>query len=154
MKRSSKIILGLMMVLLLAAAGLFISAQIEKFMQDDKAVTDRDLSTAITQNDRLAAPFSGFSRLTADEQKSYLRLTKEIEAHNGVVEMGDNTINVDGLARVWTAINQDNPQFFWLSNYSYHYNEETFNVNQVDLNFLYDQEEVEKRQLEMDAAVN
>ena len=147
-----KIIKVVFAVLIVMAVGL---VGISFFTPKDKdAVTDERLSQTMAEDHFLSNPYSGFSQLNEDEQKAYLRLTDKVDQYENVVELGDNKITVDSLNRVWAAINQDKPEYFWMDSYTYHYDKETGMVTDVNFNFNYNADEIKRRQSEIDAVAN
>lgn len=121
--------------------------------KDKDAVTDERLKQTMAEDHFLSNPYSGFSQLNEDERKAYLRLTDKLDNYESTVELGDNKISVDSLNRVWTAIQQDKPEYFWLDSYTYHYDQKTSMVTDVNFNYNYNTDEIKRRQGEIDAAV-
>ncbi|MEG0309978.1 MAG: hypothetical protein RR310_05860 [Eubacterium sp.] len=148
MKILGKIIVALTIILVIGIVGINIIGKM-----DDKVITDEDINKVLSENSQLSTSITGFSKLNIDEQKVYLRITSEIEAKNSTFELGHNNTNVDSLNRIWEAVVQDNPQYFWLSEYSYKYNEETNEITSIEIKPLYNTEEIKKRQAKIDTSV-
>lgn len=122
-------------------------------MRDGDFINDQKLNAAVENSAYLANPYSGFARLNDDEKKAYIRLINNLEKHTATVKMGKNQISVENLSRVWDAINMDRPDIFWLNSYTYHYNQETGTVSDVNFNFFYEESEISRRKSEIDKVV-
>lgn len=147
-KKIIKVVFAVLIVITVGLVG------VSFFTPKDKdAVTDERLSQIMAEDHFLSNPYSGFSQLKEDERKAYLRLTDKLDNYESTVELGDNKISVDSLNRVWTAIQQDKPEYFWLDSYTYHYDQETSMVTDVSFNYHYNTDEIKRRQGEIDAAV-
>lgn len=108
----------------------------------EKTVTEEDVTTYLSQDQIISDPMSGFSNLSENEQKAYLRLVNEIETMPEMLDESDNTLTVsmegnqitkDELSRIYYAISQDHPEFFWIGNYNYTYLPDDNQVQQIVL---------------------
>lgn len=125
----------------------------------EKTVTQEDVTTYLSQDQIISDAMSGFSHLTEDEQKAYLRLVNEIETMPETLDESDNTLTVsmegnqvttDELAEIYYAIQQDHPEFFWISKYNYTYLPEDNQVQQIILTSTMTKDEIAQNQQKLD----
>lgn len=88
---------------------------------------------------------SGYMQLNDSEKTAYQIFCTGLDAYQEDFDISEQKISTDSLERVYKALIQDNPEYFWFDSYSYHYNSASNIVSTVHLNYNYTQEEIVTR---------
>ena len=118
---------------------------------DTNTVTDEELRTSVSEDQIQSDAMSAFSQLTEDEQKAYIRVVKELENKSDVFYLEGNTVTNDQLERIWKAVTQDHPEFFWIDTYEYTYRPDTGEVDKITIRYNMDTDDIESAQARVDA---
>lgn len=117
---------------------------------DTNTVTDDELRTSISGDQIQSDAMSGFSQLTDNEKKAYIRTVRELEQKNDVFYLEGNEVTNQELDRIWKAVVQDHPEFFWIDTYEYTYNPDTGVVDKITVLYNMKDDEIADAQQKVD----
>jgi len=118
-----KVILSLFILVLaiiLVRAGIFAFGQIKATRQ-----AEADLENSVVETSKEKSDISAYAQLNDIEKKIYVSCCQSIEAFENDVEIAKLDASIDEVTHAFTALEEDNPQYFWVVQYSYEYDQKS-----------------------------
>lgn len=120
------------------------------FRNNDKnIVTEEDVHTFLNTDEILSNEQSAFSKLSDEEKASYLRISEEIENISSDFYLTGNNTNEEQFNRIYKAILQDHPEYFYVKSIEYAINNEGL-VENVDINYTSNKATILKQQEDLE----
>lgn len=145
------IIISALIVLLISGGVIWFigdltpSVDVESAIEKVSGNQDKELSQYQGQT------YDAYSFLNQNEKQAYLKVVNMLMHYDTKVAVAD--VTTDEIERVLTAIDYDHPEIFWMGEFSYYYDDKDLDVSQVMVVYPYNEDVKNKRQAEIDSAV-
>ena len=96
--------------------------------------------------------YDAYSFLNKNEQRAYTKVVNMLMNYDTKVAV--DGVTTDEVERVLNAIDYDRPEIFWMGEFSYYYDHKDLSVSDVVVAYPYNEDEKNRRQAEIDAAVS
>lgn len=116
-----------------------------------KVVTPEQVMQIASKNDIIANKMSGFSQLTEDEKAVYVRIVEETDALNNHFYITGNPVNTETFDKVYKAVLQDHPEYFFLNEYKLSVDMARDIVEEVTFTYPSDTDTIKQQQADIEA---
>ena len=140
----NKVIFSLLifvLAIILVLAGIFIFREINATRQKEA-----DLENSVAEISKEKSDISAYAQLNDIEKKIYVSCSQSIEAFENDVNIDSMNASIDEVKQAFTALEEDNPQYFWVIQYSYEYDQNSQIVQTIHVITNGTQAEIVSRQ--------